>query len=170
MIAKTKFALLFTVILIGLSTNGFSMGFFGLFAKKEEIVIFGGIQGRILLNGEPAAGAQIKLWTKWNSPEGNTLIVKTDENGRFELPEQTAQYRPSPFAQLVISHELKVNYKGETYPIWIASARTGYTEGMLGFQPKNFVCELTQEKAYFEREQVNLFSTCQWDDELKIQK
>lgn len=163
-IARKGLAIVVAFILIGFPTQSFSMGFFGLFAKKEEIVVFAGMEGQIRLNGQPAAGANVTLFTKWNSLQGDRVTVKTDANGYFQLDEQTDQYKPSPFAELVITHEIKVDYKKKSYPIWIASARTGYVEGMLGFKPNNLTCELTQEKAYLEREQVQILSTCQWDD------
>lgn len=138
------------------------MGLFGLFSKKENIIIFGGMEGQILLNGEPAAGAQIKLWTKWNSPEGDTLIVKTDEKGQFELPEQTGQYRPSAFAQLVISQQITVNYQRNEYLIWNFSSLSPLDEGSLGYQPQNLTCELSDEREPYEEGAITLITSCHW--------
>lgn len=162
-IGAKKLTIVLALITMSVSINGFSMGFFGLFAKKETIVVFAGMEGRILLNDQPAANANVTLWTKWNSPEGDKVKVKTDEQGRFSLPQQTGEHKQSAFSQLVITQQITINYQGNDYLIWNFSSLSPIDEGSLGYQPQNLTCELSDERKPYEQASMTLFTSCKWD-------
>lgn len=130
--------------------------------KKVEAVLFSPLEGQLTLNGKPAANAKIKLWYAWEDKKGSTFHYTTDENGFFEIPKHSAMYKPFFLAQLVISQEITVEYEGASYQIWLGSKRDPAEFAELGLQPKNIVCEMTNEQAIFRGVSSMAATTCIW--------
>ncbi len=112
---------------------------------QVEAVLFSPLQGHLTFNGKPASRATIKLWLAWEDKKGKNYHFTADENGFFNIPKQTAIHSESSLAQLVISQEIKVTYKGREYEIWSMSKMEPAEFTELGIKPLNLVCELTNE-------------------------
>ncbi|GAB2198424.1 hypothetical protein MAH4_26140 [Sessilibacter sp. MAH4] len=167
MYTKNVIHILSALILIVFSVKGLAMSFFGSSSSdknKEEIIIFGGMEGQLLFEGKPAAGAEVKLWTKWDSSDGDTVVVTSDENGHFQFEEQKGTYKSSAFTQLVINQQITATYQGDEYLIWNFSSLKVFNEGALGYNPKNLMCELTNDREYYEEGAISLFTSCSWDN------
>ena len=80
------------------------MGFF-FGGPKVEATLFSPMEGKITLNGMPAAGAKLCLYIAWNDTKGETFEYLTDDSGYFKIPRHSAVYRQTILAQLVISQE-----------------------------------------------------------------
>lgn len=152
----TLFASLFYV------QQGVAMSlFFG--GKEVEAVLISPLQGRITFDGKPASHAKINLWIKWKDQQGETFTYKADENGFFSIPKQTATYRESALAQIVITQEINVEYNNETYLIWTLSKTNTHEFGELGGTPSNMICELTNDMVTIRGGGSLGGMACAWD-------
>lgn len=132
-------------------------------SKKVEAVLFSPLEGQLTLNGKPAANAKIKLWYAWEDKKGSTFHYIADENGFFKIPKHSAMYKPFFLAQLVISQEITVEFEELTYQIWQGSKQNPSEFAELGLQPKNIVCEMTNEQAIVRGVSSIAATTCKWD-------
>ncbi|WP_027328560.1 DUF6795 domain-containing protein [Marinimicrobium agarilyticum] len=135
--------------------------FFG--GDKSEIVIFSPLDGRLLYKGEPVSNADIKLWIKWKDTKGESFHYKTDEKGYFSIPKKTDLYKDSPLAQLVITQEITVEYKGESHLIWTLSKTDGRLNVEFGGEPKNLICELAEDLNTIRTDEVLMGTRCNWE-------
>lgn len=141
------------------SPKGVSMSLF----KSEEVWIFSPMEGVVTFEGRPAAGAKIVRVVKWQSDEGETDEVVTDEAGRFRLSGMTRNLRQMLPAEFVAYQDLYVHYQGEEYHVWVMSKREKGKFGELGGEPVNLRCELTDEIERIEIDRGLLGTSCKWD-------
>lgn len=135
--------------------------FFG--GEKSEIVTFSPLEGRLLYRGDPVPDADIKLWIKWKDSKGESFHYKTDDGGYFSIPKKTDQYKDSPLAQLVISQEITVKHDGEEYLVWTLSKTDGGLNVEFGGEPKNLICELTEDLNTIRTDDVLMGTRCNWE-------
>ncbi len=131
--------------------------------ERTEIVVFSPMAGRLLFEGRPVSGAELKLWVKWKDKKGETYHYKADDSGFFSIPQINDTYRDSPLAQLVITQEITVEYRGESYLIWTLSKGNGELNAEYGGEPKNLVCELTEELRAIRTDDALLGARCTWE-------
>lgn len=131
--------------------------------EKTEIVVFSPMEGRLLFEGRPVSDAELELWVKWKDKKGETYHFRTDESGLFSIPRITDTYRDSPLAQLVITQEITVEYRGESYLIWTLSKGSGKLNVEFGGEPKNLVCELTEDLRPIRTDDALLGARCTWE-------
>ena len=131
--------------------------------KEIEAVLFSPFEGQITIDGKPASQAKIKLWIKWKDNQGETFIYTADDNGRFSIPKKEATYKESALAQIVITQEITVEYRNESYLIWTLSKTNTHEFGELGGRVSNVVCELTEDLQPIRTDSVLMGTTCRWD-------
>jgi hypothetical protein len=132
-----------------------------LFGK--EVVLFSPLEGRITLNGVPAANAEIILSLKWKDDIGESEKFFTDEQGRFSLPLRKTKVRLPPLAEFVISQSIFVKYANQEFQIWGRTKRGTAIYDELGGIPINFRCELTDEIDYIDVPDGLFGTACKWD-------
>lgn len=131
--------------------------------NESEIVVFSPLEGRLFFEGKPLSGADISLWVSWKDKTGHTFHYKTDENGFFLIPKITDLYKDSALVQLVITQEITVNYRGESYLIWTLSKTDGGLNVEFGGEPKNLTCDLTEDLKTIRTDEVLMGSRCEWE-------
>ena len=135
--------------------------FFG--GKEVDAVLFSPLEGQITLDGKPASNAKIKLWIKWKDDQGETFNYTADEDGFFKIPKQETTYKESALAQIVITQEITVEYKNESYLVWTLSKTNTHEFGELGGKPSNLICELTNDLEPIRTDSVLMGTVCHWD-------
>jgi hypothetical protein len=93
-------------------------------AAVEQAVLFSAVEGRVLKDGQPLAGAT--LVREWDFAEDRVRAsdtVTTDANGRFRFAPVLHAYRKSRFLaqQPVVSQLIRVKANGQEWRVWVAS-------------------------------------------------
>lgn len=135
--------------------------FFG--GEKVEAVLFSPLEGKLTFNGKPAAGAKLKLWLAWKDKEGEFHDYVTDDQGFFKIPRHVASYKQNPLAQLVVSQEITIDYRGNAYEIWIMSKMDAAEFTELGGRPTNLTCELESELITVRGDGSLGGTACRWE-------
>jgi len=110
-----------------------------------KMVLWSAMKGRVLMNGQPAAGAVIVRdysW-HWKNEKGGDRTT-TNANGEFALPaiEGSSLLGGLLPHQPVIEQVMKIEYQGKTYDAW-AFFKYSETKG----KPINLTCRLEAELA-----------------------
>lgn len=123
--------------------------------------VFSEVQGVLLVNGKPAAGAIVKRQVEYQDKESDQTV--TDAAGRFSLPAlyQGSATRLLP-AEFVAAQSLIVEYQGQEYKIWSNTKRKPEENAELGGQPLNLRCELTAELQLHREFGSILRTNCSW--------
>ena len=158
-ILKRNFLIFFSLMFLSLQSSAMSIFFSG---EKSQITLMSPMSGVITFNGVPVNNANIEQWIKWNTPEGEVETFFTDENGRFSLPGKQANYRDHPLAQLVVTQELTVKYKGEKILIWSLSRMDAEEDSEFESKLTQVSCELTGELEMHRFENTSLATLCKW--------
>ncbi|MGQ9425240.1 DUF6795 domain-containing protein [Gilvimarinus sp. F26214L] len=136
----------------------------GIFKGADaEAVLFSPLEGKLTFEGKPAAGATLKVWIKWDDPEGSTETFTADEAGFFSLPRKTGHYKDNPLVELVITQEITASYQGQDFLIWTASKSNTHEYGELGGKPVGLTCELTGDMRGIRTDEVLMGTVCTWD-------
>src|SRR5690606_25316302 len=141
------------------SMEGVAMSLF----SRTDVVLFSPMEGKMTFEGKPAVNAKIVRTVIWKGDDGETDIFYTAEDGTFKLPIKRAKVRIPLLAEFVLTQEVSVFYKDQEFTVWVRSKEDLDIYGELGGKPKNFRCELTDERVRLE-EFWGLFGTsCKWD-------
>lgn len=157
------------VLVVGLySCSSYGGEFMGLFSNKLEVVYpASGFEGQLLYKGQPASGAVIER--VYDQMEQGEVKEKTvaDEQGRFKFLSVALDYK-EPWLSPVSyqSHQtITVTYKELEIEIWRGSKSGKGEFSEFSGKPKNFTCELTEQKRSL-RVDFGFFGTnCHWDVE-----
>lgn len=145
------------------------MSFFGSSnsdKNKEEIVVFSGMDGQIVFNGEPVPNAKVTLYLKWKDQQGETHIVNSDDNGFFSLSERKDLHNFNTFSKLVIVQQITITYMDNDYLVWnLSKFSTGLFDEFDGSAPKNLICELTSEPHTEPLKRMIRSTSCKWESE-----
>lgn len=132
-------------------------------SKKEEVVLFSALEGRLTYKGESASNAKITLWYKWKDKKGESVVYTADENGYFSIPTIKDQYKPRMLAQLVITQRLTVSYNDEEIVIWVHGKMSSEEFTELNGKAVDLLCELTDERERVEIESgIAVGTSCKW--------
>jgi len=153
------------IFLLAYSIIGVSASMFQ--KAEEEVVLFSPMEGRITLNGKPAASARIERFIKWQDETGEKDNFTTDQNGHFNLPIKKATVKLSTISKFVIAQELRVYIQDEVYLIWTMGTGNKIEFGELGGKPQNLHCELSDEMTRVEVDDGLLGTSCKWDNIVK---
>lgn len=135
--------------------------------EKVDAVLFSPMEGRLTFHGEPAKGAEIKLWIKWKDQTGETITFAADERGFFSIPKKIDRFRDDPLAQVVITQEITVYYNNKDYLIWTLSKTSLNEYSELGGKPVNLICEITDEMEPRRTDESLMATNCKWDSLIK---
>lgn len=115
----------------------------GIFGSK---VMFSAVHGRVLLNGQPVAGAEVERRYQWgwNKSEGQQT-VRTDANGAFSFPVARASSATASLVphEPVIFQELIIRHQGKKYFAWLYTKHNYDEDGELEGKKLNLECELS---------------------------
>ncbi len=113
-----------------------------------KMVIFSAVQGQVLLQGAPVAGAEIRrefhwAWTSENGGDKTTA----DQDGRFVLP---SIERRSLLGSLlphepVIKQRIVVRHGGQRYEVWLNFKHDYEHHSENAGRPVKVVCRLESE-------------------------
>jgi hypothetical protein len=127
------------VVLLGVM-QGTAMG---------KMVIWSAMKGRVLMNGQPAAGAVLKRDFNWGWKDENGSDQTTaNATGEFSFP---SIIRTSLLGSLlphepVIRQVITVTYKGMSYNAWAYYKRDYDDNSENGGRPINVTCRLEAER------------------------
>ncbi len=127
-----------------------------------KMVLFSAIQGRVLDNGKPVAGAQIeRTWRwSWKSEDGADRTTSAAD-GSFALP---AVVRSSILGSL-LPHEplvdqiITIQHGGKAYKAWAHFKRNYDDNGEHKGRPLRITCRLETEPA----RRLDVFGICEFD-------
>lgn len=123
--------------------------------------VFSEVNGVLLFQGKPAAGAVVKRQVEYQDKDGDQTTA--DDAGRFSLP---ALYQRSVVkflpAEFVAAQSLVVEYQGQEYKIWSNTKRKPEPNAELGGQPLNLSCEITGELKLYREFGSILRTSCTW--------
>lgn len=135
----------------------------------EKLYLMSEISGTITLNGEAAAGAQLKRTVGKAFSRGEvTDETTTDGNGYFSLP-AVIQRKLIPNiipAEFVVPSEIYVIYQGKEYFIWTSTKREPEKNTENKGKPLVVRCELTSEERGFMIDGSFFTTMCVWDVEV----
>jgi hypothetical protein len=116
-------------------------------------VLFSEVHGKVLVNGEPVAGAEIIETAKISTDTAKNPTQRTTTNaqGIFHFPTLVKKlslvWRLLP-AQPVVIQTIIIRYQGIDYKAWNHGKMTFEANTELDGQPLDFVCELTDKPEY----------------------
>jgi hypothetical protein len=129
---------LLLVIALSACNQGLAMG---------NQVIFSTVQGTVLLQGKPVAGAVVERQFEWDNEKAADR-VSTGADGSFSLPAVT---RKSSFMERFLSSEpmvkqtILVTHEGKAHKAWFHFKRNYDDNGELGGRPIRMTCRLESE-------------------------
>lgn len=152
---------------VEISTNSKASEEAGMFGKgaTEKYVIFSPMEGVLMQNGKPLAGATIVRTLWWNdNQEGLVEEFKTDDKGRFSLPIREEELSLNMLTQFVSSASLETTVNGQSVDIWynnkFEKELYAETEGRL----KDLICDLGSEEVVVEAGLSKIMTKCRWKD------
>lgn len=123
-------------------------------------VMFSKVQGVVLKNGKPIAGAKVTRYYKWGATDDEkTEETSTDKNGNFSFP-STSKFsilRSMLPHEPVIFQEIIIHHEGEKYTAWRFTKHDYGENDELDGTPINLKCELTQEKGFLISKNKKVF-------------
>ncbi len=136
--------MIWIVVVLALVMAG---GYFGLtsIGLQGPLYTFNAVEGRVLNQGQPMAGAVVERRTRQASTDAVVETVETSPDGRFAFPE--AQFdsfftRVLPH-QPVVTQEIMIRVDGQRYDGWFHT-KFDYKREFDG-APLRFECELTRD-------------------------
>lgn len=139
----------------------------------NDFCIFSNMEGKLTLNGKPAAGAKLALKLYFYDEKLQPIEIVADEEGRFHFPSVWKKLGMKRFVphEPHASQSIVVDYKGEEYKIWFFGKHNFDEFGELSGVPINFRCELSDESVPVKLEiDTGLFvSKCKWDSIKKME-
>lgn len=125
-----------------------------------KLVIFSAVDGRVLLDGQPVAGAVVERKFKWGwKDETGTDRATTGSDGTFSLPaiERSSLLGSLLPHEVVIDQTLVIAFAGKTYKAWALFKRDYDNNSELGGKPLKLTCRLDKPPA----RRGNLFGICE---------
>jgi len=114
-----------------------------------KMVLWSAMNGRVLMNGEPAAGAVLVrdyLW-HWKSKRGTERTL-ANAAGEFSLPAIEGRswlgFLPH---EPVIEQVMKIEYQGRSYDAWASFKRDYNHNDENNGRPINVTCRLEAQRA-----------------------
>lgn len=136
-----------------------AMGFFD-FAK---VCIFSEVNGVVVHNGEPLAGAKLTRTVRWKKKD---LVDSTtsDADGRFKFDvlKVSASNKFLP-VEPVIPQRITISHNGEEHVGWKTTKRDYDENGELAGKPLNLRCDLSGEMQHQEIGIRIIQGLCTWD-------
>jgi hypothetical protein len=126
-----------------------------------KMVIFSAVQGRVLDNGKPVAGAQIERTFKWAwKDESGSDTTTTGTAGEFTLP---AIERSSFLGSLlphepVIRQSITIRHGGKAYEAWLYNKHSYANNAELDGKPIRLVCKLENPP---QRRHGDIYGICE---------
>jgi len=117
-----------------------------------KMVLWSGMKGRVVLNGEPAAGAVLVRNYEWHwKDEKASDRTTANANGEFSFPPIVGRSLLGGILphEPVIDQAMTIEYKGKTYRAW-NHFKHNYdenTENPNRGQPINLTCRLDAERS-----------------------
>ncbi len=119
-----------------------------------KVCLFSPVKGKVILNGQPVAGAVIERtydWA-WKNQKGGDSTT-TDLNGEFSLPAIHATMILGNLLphEPVIEQDIYIKHQGKTYEAWHHNKHNYSENGELGGVCLELSCELSiepQKKTY----------------------
>lgn len=111
--------------------------------------LFSEVEGTVLSNGQPVAGARVTRETNWRWKDKTfNEEVTTGADGTFRFPELA---RSSLITSLLphepyITQTILIHHGGRSYDAWLNSKRNYDRNSELGGRPIRVVCSLESEK------------------------
>jgi len=110
-------------------------------------VLFSAVQGQVLLNGQPVAGAEVERryrWA-WNKSEGKE-VARTDTRGGFAFGAISQSKGMSGFVphEPVVFQEIVIRHAGKEYFAWQYTKHNYDENGELHGRPMHMICELSR--------------------------
>lgn len=124
--------------LTGACTEGLAMG---------NKVIFSAVQGTVLKQGSPVAGAVVERQFEWNEEKGSDRATSAAD-GSFSMP---AIERKSSFldrllpSEAMVKQTILITYEGKTHKAWYLFKRNYEDMGELAGRPIRMTCRLERE-------------------------
>lgn len=138
------------------------MGFFFV-GPTVEATLFSPVEGKITLNGKPAAGAKLRLYIAWKDNTEETFNYVADASGFFKIHRHSTTYRQTILAQLMITQMIIVEYSGSSHDVWLFSKKEPGDYAELNGKPINLVRELTNEERVIRGNGSLGGTLCTWE-------
>jgi hypothetical protein len=116
--------------------------------SMAQRVLFSAVQGQVLSNGQPVAGARVERSWVWKKPDDvATDSAVTDAEGRFSLPAVVDKGWLAGFFphEAQIKQTILIHHAGRTHKAWMTSKRNYEANGELGGRPLRLSCRLETE-------------------------
>lgn len=140
--------------------------FMGLFNKKTETVYpFSGFDGQLFYKGEPAAGAVItRIYNQMEEGEVEETTT-ADDHGYFQFKSISTEFKQPTLSSLsyLSRQKIIVNYKHENFRIWGGGKPDKREFSEFQGKPKNFTCELTEDRRTIDHGVSFIGTNCHWD-------
>jgi hypothetical protein len=126
-----------------------------LFSKK---VLFSRVEGQVLLNGEPVAGAEILQRAQLAGNEPIRASARTDTTGHFTLDEITRSGRMIDLlpTEVVVTQSISISHGNKEHEGWLHTKRNYDRNGELDGKPLQLVCELSEQPDFTD----NYYGIC----------
>jgi len=133
--------------------------------KTENYVIFSPMEGVLMQNGKPLAGASIVRTLWWNgNVEGLVEEFKTDDKGRFSLPIHEEELKLGMLDQFVGKADLEIETESGNEYLWSSSKFFPEifteTEGEL----RGLVCDTKSEEIAVPMGPTSILTRCRWSN------
>lgn len=130
---------------------------------EKRYVTSSPLQGKILNNSVPVTNARVIRKVRSNKHEDwITEEFNTDDLGNFSLPVREESYDLG-ITQFVSATQVDVEVDGQAVNFWYSNNTRGelYSE-FGGEQPKELVCELTQDEVIINGSGFGILAKCTW--------
>jgi len=115
-----------------------------------RMVLWSAMKGRVLMNGQPVAGAVLKRSYLWHfKDETGSDEARTDANGGFAFPviERRSLLGALLPHEPVIEQEILIEYQGKSYKAWNYAKRDYNENDENQGRPINVTCHLDAQRA-----------------------
>lgn len=135
-----------------------------MFTKKEDVVLFSAIRGKVLYKGEPLANAKVIRRYKYDIPVFLEDSCVSSEKGEFIFPRiEKKNTVITPLVQFVVHQQIFVVRDGVEQQIWGHGKMETSDNSEYGGEFKEIVCELTREPDNIKVGVVDyVYTSCTW--------
>lgn len=136
----------------------------GMFTKKEDVVLFSSVRGKILYKGEPVAHAKVIRRYKYDTQNFLEDSCIASEKGEFLFPLiDRKNTSTTPLVQFVVYQQIFVVRDGVEQQIWGHGKMETSVNSEYGGEFKEIVCELTREPDNIKVGIVDyVYTSCTW--------
>jgi hypothetical protein len=129
----------------GLAALALTLGLLVQGNAMASMVIFSALQGQLLLNGQPVAGAELVREFNWAWKEENgSDRTRSDAQGRFSFPaiERRSLLGSLLPHEVVIDQRIWLQHQGKSYDLWLSFKRNYKPNSENEGRPIQVVCHL----------------------------